>query len=296
MKRIIITGGSGLLGKYLTRELCKKYDLLVLFNENIPDDISKSIKIDLRNISELEKLFSGFKPEIVVHTAAFSKPELCEKMSKDSVYLNNVTVTEEISRLCLITGSKLIFTSSDLVYDGNQSSMLKEDSILNPISVYARSKFEAENKIKGIFDNFIILRTALMYGISVGNSHCFFENMYNNLSQNNSIRLFKDQYRTPLSFFEAARIISKLCEADIKNEIINFGGTQRCSRVELGRKLCQIAGFDLNLIEEISMNDITNIIPVADVSLNTNKINSLGINRLDINNSIKEILNHNLWI
>jgi dTDP-4-dehydrorhamnose reductase len=93
-----------------------------------------------------------------------------------------------------------------------------------------------------------------------------------------------------LSLWECTEIISKLLKLKIKNEVINFGGKERVSRMELGERLCEIAGFDISLLQRISMYDIPDIPDAADVSMDTNKLQSLGITLKSINESLREIL------
>ena len=85
----------------------------------------------------------------------------------------------------------------------------------------------------------------------------------------------------------------QLLNINTGNEIINFGGCERVSRVELGERLCKVTGLDRSLIEKISMYDIPGITDVEDVSMNTNKLHSFGISQKNIYESIGEILNEN---
>ena len=110
---------------------------------------------------------------------------------------------------------------------------------------------------------------------------------------NKEVKLFNDQYRTPLSLWEAARIISELVRLNVKNEVINFGGKERVSRLELGKQLCKIAGLDESKLQSISMYDLPGIPDTADVSMNTGKLQSFGISLKSVDESIFEILNTN---
>ena len=114
--------------------------------------------------------------------------------------------------------------------------------------------------------------------------------MFDSLSQNIPINLFTDQFRTPLSLIEAARMISEIVELDIKSETINFAGLNRISRYELGELLCEAAGYNKNLLNKISMNEIPDYPQVKDVSLNTDKLQSFGIKAKSIEESLMEII------
>jgi len=290
--KVLITGGSGLLGQYLNIALSKDNEILTLYNSNEGNCKNfNSQQTDITNISELKKTFITFKPDVVLHTAAISRPELCDTLSKDFVIDINVNSTKNLAELCELKDAKLIFTSTDLVYDGDLGMMLNEDASLKPVSLYAETKIMSEDVIKKTFDNYIILRTSLLYGIGLNHSTNNFHVMYNNFLQNKKTKLFYDQFRTPLSQNDASRLIELLLKTDVKNITLNFGGRERVSRVELGKILCRIGKFDTSLIEQTSMNDVPGLHKVADVSMNTDLLQSLGLKQMSIEQSISEIIN-----
>jgi dTDP-4-dehydrorhamnose reductase len=290
--KIIITGGSGLLGQYLSKEFSKSNEVISLYRKNsLSSDKFNSKKLDIRNHILLNDLFESFKPDIVIHAAAISNPLL--SLEAKDVYDINVSSTKMIAELCEKYSVRLIYTSTDLVYAGYRGSMLKEDSKLIPVSLYAETKLMGEIKIQETFDNYIILRIALLYGFGLGNKTSHFQEMYESLKTGKPVRLFYDQYRTPVSLPEAASIIHKLCNHNIRDVIVNVAGKEKVNRVEMGEKLCAIAGFDKRLIQKITMSEIPGYPAVEDVSLNTEKLQSYGIDIKSIEESIKEILNLN---
>ena len=240
--KVLITGGSGLLGQYLNILLSSKHQYSYIYTIQILEivRIINSLKLNICDYNSLLKVFNDFKPDAVIHTAAVSKPILPEGISSKEVYELNVIATKNIAELCDKFNSKLIYTSTDLVYAGYRGSMLKEDAKLNPVSLYAETKLMGEIKIQQTFDNYIILRTALLFGFGINHSKNHFHQMYKDLQQGKPVKLFTDQYRTPLSLIEAARIINEFVGDNIKSEIINFGGLERVSRYELGERLCEL--------------------------------------------------------
>lgn len=289
--KILITGGSGLLGQYLNIALSKENDILTLYNSN--DGNCKeynSVKCELTDFEKLKELISFFKPQTVIHIAAISRPETCDKLPEEYVLDVNVNSTKAIAESCDSINAKLIFTSTDLVYDGDSGEMQKEESVPNPVSLYAKTKLYSEHEIQNIFENFIILRTSLLYGLGKNHSVNNFHNMYYSFKKNQSVRLFYDQYRTPLSLIDAAGLIERIIKSDVKNIVLNFGGRERVSRVELGERLCELTNTDKALIEKTSMYDVPELYKVADVSMNTEKLQSLGLMQKSIEESILEII------
>jgi len=289
--KIFITGGSGLLGQYLNIFLSRDNEILTLYRNNPGNSINyNSRKLDITDFKEMSDLFHQFNPDVVVHCAGFTRPEACSDENRKQVELTNITATKQISELCDKYHSKLIFTSTDLVYDGDSGGMLNENGKLNPHSIYAETKLEAEKIIQSTFSNYIILRTSLLIGFGLNHSKTNFHIMYDALKEGSRPKLFSDQFRTPFSLLNAAEVISELASSDVKEIILNFGGRNRLSRVELGELVCDLAGFDKSLIEKIRMTDVPGLPAVKDVSLDTSLIRSLGFNIKSAEEAVFEIL------
>ncbi|HSW55527.1 MAG TPA: NAD(P)-dependent oxidoreductase [Ignavibacteriaceae bacterium] len=294
MRKVLVTGGSGLLGQHLNIAISKKFNLYTTFNNN-PGNCKEfpSLKIDVRNENELQLIFHEIEPNIVIHTAAVTNPIPKENQSAKEYFETNVTATKNIAQLCEKYKAKLIYISTDLVYAGYRGSFLKEDAKLIPATLYAETKLVGEMKIKATTDNYLILRTALLYGFGLNHSRCHFQTMFDDLKNNKPVKLFTDQFRTPISLKDAANIIMGLAEMELKGRTINLGGLERVSRYELGEIICSLAGYDKNLLQKIAMDDISNFPEVKDVSLNTEKLQSLGLKPRSIEENIVEIIRSN---
>lgn len=288
--RVLITGGSGLLGQYLNEKISEENEILTLYNDNKGNCRNfNSLNADIRDWAKMSSYFNNFKPEAVVHTACYSRPEQCAKLSRDDVYLLNVEATELIAQLCNDFHAKLIYTSTDLVYESVKGGMLSEESNLNPLTLYAESKLMGELSVQKYSDNYIILRTALLIGFGKNHSRNNFHLTYDKLKENIKVNLFSDQYRTPLSLLDSADIINDLLKMNICNEVLNFGGADRVSRVDIGKALCEYFNFDASLINEISCKSVEGLPQVPDVSLNTDKLKRFGFSQKNFSDVIKQI-------
>ena len=289
--KVLITGGSGLLGQYLNKYVSEHHEILTLYNRNAGNCGNfKCQRINLTDWKQLKAIFSEFKPDSVIHTAAISRPELCDEMSRSDVMKANTELPENIASLCAEKNAFMIFTSTDLVYDGSSGGMLTEDSPVNPASRYAESKVLAEEKVAAAGGRHLILRTSLLYGFGIGHTRNNFHLAYEKFRRGVKASLFFDQYRTPLALHDSARLVTEMLAALPASGVYNFGGRERISRAGLGKRLCRIAGFDENLVSEISMNDVKTVHKVADVSMNTDKLNSAGLIQSTIDDSITEML------
>jgi dTDP-4-dehydrorhamnose reductase len=289
--RIFITGGSGLLGQYLNIELSKNHHILTQYNSN-PGNCReyKSVKTEITNYNYLTEIFSSFRPEIVVHTAAVSNAERVDALPANIVFETNVRATEKIAQLCEKNNARLIYTSTDLVYAGYRGSLLSEDAKLVPISFYAESKLMGEMKIQETFGNYLILREALLLGFGLNHSRNNFHLLYQNLKTGKPVKLFSDQFRTPISLEDSARMISELIEKNVSGEILNFGGNEIVSRYDIGKIVCEISDFDKSLLTQTTMQDAGVRYIVTDVSMNNEKLKSFGVKPLSLRDSILKVI------
>jgi dTDP-4-dehydrorhamnose reductase len=289
--KILITGGSGVLGQYLNCYLSTFNEILTVYHSKQGNCLQfNTAKADINDYHRMHDLFAMFRPDVVIHAAAISSPIHAVGMKPVDVFRTNVNASENIAELCNHSKARLIYISTDLVYAGYRGSLLKEESKLIPASLYAETKLVAERKIEQLAERYLILRMALLYGFGMNTAENFFNIMFRNLQAGRPIKLFTDQFRSPLSLHEAARMMELLLEKDIENGIINFGGSERLSRYELGEILCETAGFDKSLLDKISMDEIPELPKVEDVSLDISRLKSLGIEPPGVKENMHEII------
>ncbi len=132
-----------------------------------------------------------------------------------------------------------------------------------------------------------------MFGFGLNNSYNHFHKMYMNLKNLIPVKLFTDQFRTPVELSNAAEIIHQLIQNEINGETINMGGNERISRFQLGEILCDTAGFDRNLLSKISMDDLPGFPKVEDVSMDTGKLKSYGVEIKSVKDSIRNLIKEN---
>ncbi len=287
--KVLITSGGGLLGQYLNLALADEFDILTFYHRNPGNATDFNHKqIDLADLEDLENVVLDYKPDVIIHNAAVSNPKLADELPRKYVYQVNVNATAKLAELSNKLNAKIIYTSTDLVYAGYRGSYLKEDSKLVPISFYAETKLMGEVKIKSLAQNFLILRTALLFGFGLNHSKNHFMETYHKLKNNESVTLFSDQFRSPLELSEAAGIIKELIQMDARG-LLNFGGCERISRYQMGLLLCEVCGFNPELVRPIKMEELNVKYPVADVSMNVDKLIELGIKPNSVKDSLSRL-------
>lgn len=290
---ILVTSCFGLYGKYICNELKKNNNVIGIYRSHFIDTDFKTINLDITNFDDLKEIILTYKPNFIIHNAAISNPQLADSLDPKEVYTTNVIASEKIAEFASYINSRLIYISTDLVYAGYRGSYLKENAKLIPASLYAETKLMAEEKIKAKSDNFTILRNSLMFGLFKEPNNNFFNQTYHKLKNNEKVNLFFDQFRTPLSFVEGAKLINKLINLIetnkniLLNQTVNFGGKERVSRTEMGYILCDLLNFNKNLITAKSVKEFPNLPIVEDVSMNIDIIKSLGLEPLSVKDMIK---------
>ncbi len=157
--KILITGSSGFLGKKVRTVLEKGYEVV----PTNPFYRKGEIELDILKLDIIEEVFKNVRPDVVVHLAGISDPDYCEN-NMNLAYAINVKGTQNIVRACKTWGARLLFSSTDYVFDGNNSPY-NEKSSPCPVNIYGRTKAEAEACIiKEIPSNAAIMRFSILYG------------------------------------------------------------------------------------------------------------------------------------
>ena len=161
MTRLLIIG-SGLLGNNLAKIAVNEFTTSITYNEH-PLDIEgcKSYYLNIANRVDVTTLIQKLNPSYIIHTAALTNVDHCER-DKRLAWNINVEGTKHIAEIARKINAKLIYISTDYVFDGNKG-MYKEDEPTNPIDYYGETKLEGEKLVKNLRDC-IIVRPSVLYG------------------------------------------------------------------------------------------------------------------------------------
>lgn len=291
MKKILITGISGLLGGNFGRLFSKKYEITGTFNSFNPiSDKYKQffrgyknidlIQHDLKNEEKTGNILRKISPDILLHTAGITDNIYSENHPFEC-FNTNVKPIKNIALLCKKIGTKLVYISSDLVFDGRVGNYNEEDK-LNPISNYGRSKMMAEKIIIDNIQTAIIIRTSLIYGFSPKGNRSENEKLYNRAKSGEKISLFSNEYRCPIWVNDLSTAIYLLLQKKVEG-IFHVAGPEKISRYDFGCSILNRIGYSNIKPSKASIEDYKGSPNRApDLSLNINKL--LNTISIEINN------------
>jgi dTDP-4-dehydrorhamnose reductase len=200
---------------------------------------------------------------------AYSNPELARAV--------NVEAVGRLARLCAARGVWLVHCSTDMVFEGERvGGMYREEDEARPVSVYGRTKLEGEAAVLGMGDVIeggggTVCRLSLLYGLGLGGSETFMGGLIAKLRSGESVTLFDDEWRTPLTLGDAAAALVRACE-DRHAGLYHLGGAERMSRYEMGLVVARALGVDEGLCRAVSRLSFESAEPrQRDLSLNTQK-------------------------
>jgi dTDP-4-dehydrorhamnose reductase len=254
-----ITGAGGLIGSHLLRSAPEDCNVIGLTRA----------ELELTDEKAVTARFRRDKPGLVIHCAALSKSPLCEK-EPDLAWKVNVEITRVLADLC--SAGRLVFFSTDLVFDGKKGWYVESDSV-NPLTVYARTKVAAEEIVLRNISH-LVIRTTLNSGVSPSGDGGFDEVTRRGWLAGEAARLFTDEFRCPIPAIETARAVWELIEKEARG-LYHVAGTERLSRWEIGRLLAARWSELKPRIEAISIKDYKGPPRSPDTSLDCGKAQSV---------------------
>ena len=203
MKKILITGGSGQLGYDIYREVNKRY------GDDVTIYMPNHAVLDITNEREVSEFIDSFEPDVVFHAAAYTKVDAAES-NKDVCLDTNVYATQVIAEACERVDAKLIYVSTDYVFDGKKGSPYNEGDMTNPINVYGESKLAGEKKAM-LNPKTYVVRTSWVCGINGKN---FVKTMLNLADKKDELSVVSDQIGSPTYTVDLARLLVDMSETD----------------------------------------------------------------------------------
>lgn len=253
--KVLVTGVAGQLGYDVMNELAKRgYD-------GIGTDIADSysgvqdntavvgmpyIRLDITDAESVEKTIKEIKPDVVVHCAAWTAVDAAEdEENRDKVFAVNVEGTKNIARICKEIDAKMVYTSTDYVFDGQGTEPWKPDcKEYAPLNIYGQSKLNGELAVSEILDKYFIVRIAWVFGTNGNN---FIKTMLKVGKKFDTLRVVNDQIGTPTYTYDLARLLVDMIETDKYGyyHATNEGGYISC--YDFACEIFKQAGYSTNV-------------------------------------------------
>jgi dTDP-4-dehydrorhamnose reductase len=253
MQKILITGCNGFLGQHLTQYFAaKKLNVIAVGRgacriENKNGFIYESI--DLTDTYYVNKCLQTYKPDIVIHAAAMSKPDECDANKKECL-LQNVDVTDSLIQAAANFFPHFIYISTDFIFGENGPH--SEDEIALPLNFYGETKLKAERIVRKSGLLCSIVRPVFIYGkLYAGMRPSFLHWVKNNLEQNKPIKVVSDQQRTPTYAIDICKGIESIICKRVPGDF-NLAGKDIISPYQMAITVARVLHLNELLIENVT--------------------------------------------
>lgn len=202
--KVLTTGANGQLGRAIY-EILKKEDVILVSTDYVVPEMETLFPIQSLNITDenaVMELIQKEKPDIIINCAAHTQVDLCE-IEEEKAYRINAVGPLNLAKAAKSVDAKLVQVSTDYVFEGNGQKPYVETDQTNPVSAYGRTKLAGEQEVQKEWNKVFIVRTAWLYG----DGKNFVRTMLNLAENYKELRVVNDQYGTPTTAFELAKMI-----------------------------------------------------------------------------------------
>jgi dTDP-4-dehydrorhamnose reductase len=287
--KVLVVGSNGLLGQKAVKCFSEKYEVVTAGIEDLPFTNVECFyqKLDITSLDQIKKVIDKFQPNLIFNAAAYTQVDQAE-IDRDLCFAVNVTGAKNLANLCAQNKIPLIHISTDYVFDGEKGNYLETD-LPNPLGYYGQTKFEGEQVVQDSGCNFIIGRTAVLYGYGVKIQANFILWALNSLKEEKQISVVDDQIGNPTIAENLAQVCLELIEKKSFG-LFHIAGSEPIPRYHLAVAVANVFGLNKNLISRIKSNDFPQKAPrPMDVSLNISKVQSLNMNLLNVESSLRQL-------
>jgi len=236
VRTLLITGGSGYLGRHLARQATAEWQVVATYFSH-PDLLAgcRAVSLDVRDGSAVVRLVADLRPTAVIHAAYdMGSPEAMQ-----SVIIEG---TRHVAAAAATVGARLVAMSSDVIFDGENGPYCEPDPP-SPVTPYGRAKAEAERIVARLCPEAAIARTSLIYGFDPPDPRTLW--VVDSLRNGKPITLFTDEVRCPVWVEQLAAALLELAGGEVEDYsgIWHLAGAQALSRYEFGVRLAHAYGL-----------------------------------------------------
>lgn len=239
MKKIAITGATGLVGSRVVELLSSDFELIPLNHDSVDITNADSVKMTLENLDY----------DLLLHCAGYTNVDKAET-EKDIAYSLNVDATRFLFEAAQKQGKKFIYISTDFVFDGT-SDVSDENTVPNPVGYYGQTKYEGEQVVKG---GAMIVRISYPYRADYAKRSDFFRTIRSMLQQGKKINGITDSIITP-TFIDDIALGIKYLINNFKPEIFHLVGGDSMSPYDAFNSIAQIFNLDSSLVSQTTIGE-----------------------------------------
>jgi dTDP-4-dehydrorhamnose reductase len=267
--KVLIIGSRGQLGT----DLAKSFS-------DCQTTLYTSEDMDITDESLVQQQIAFTAPDLVVNSAAFTRVDECES-EYTQAFLSNAIGPRNLALACKRWDIPLIHISTNYVFNGEKKDPYNEDDKTQPLNSYGISKLAGEHFIEAIWHKHMILRVSGLFGITPSRMKGtnFVEAMIRLGSKGNPLRIVCDEYISPTFTKDAAKVIRKLADLD-QYGIYHLSNSGSCSWIDFAREIFRLTNIEVPLNEVTAKEYGAQARRPINSSLNTNKINNLGLGPL----------------
>ncbi|WP_028563117.1 dTDP-4-dehydrorhamnose reductase [Paenibacillus pinihumi] len=232
-ERILVTGAGGQLGKELVKLLNAKGIEVYGLTRN---------QLDITDCEEVHSLIDQISPTTVIHAAAYTQVDRAES-EPEVAFRCNAIGTRNVAVAAARVGAKLVYLSTDYVFDGYGSSSYNEWSETSPINVYGQSKLAGEEFVQQHHNRFFIIRTSWVYGAHGNN---FVKTMLKLGAEHGAVRVVEDQVGSPTYTYDLASTIIAMLKTE-KYGLYHVSNTGHCSWFEFAQEIFKQAKMEVQV-------------------------------------------------
>ena len=282
--KILVTGSYGQLGRSLFNYL-KSNTEIFWTGRNIPLN-ENGFYLDICDRINLKGLISLYNPDILINLAALTNVDFCEKNSKIAKEIN----TNGVKNICDTFKGKIIQLSTDYVFNGKNGPYVEEDEV-SPISVYGKTKLEAENIVSSHNSDNLILRGNVLYDNCISSRASFLNWVVQSLREKTSIDVVDDQINNPTWAQSMAKVIGLCIKKEISG-LYHWGDAEFVSRYKFAKMIAKHYNLETELIKSKSTEELGQVAPrpLKSGLLSDKIIKELDIKQPSINECLNQII------
>ena len=254
MARVLVTGAGGLLGQKLVRVLAGRgHEVVAVYRVHEPPAAQgvKPVRLDVTDWVRLEDLVLKTRPGTIIHAAAYTDVDGCEK-NKQWAWRVNVAATRSIVRAARVVNAHIVYISTDYVFDG-EKGMYRETDTPSPVNYYGLTKLVAEELVRSSELLYTIVRPSAIYGIG-GSKKSFAEYVAEKLAQGEPVKALTDQYVSPTHNELLAEALAEIIELKPLGTLHVAG--PRMNRYEFAKKIAETLGLPTSLVKPATMEEM----------------------------------------